>query len=86
MGISVKDSLPFDLVPGRDWHLFCRAFLTARISMLYSDLETIQHSLTLHTLPHHDMDLIQCRQHLVTGAGADHISMSTRLRDSPAML
>lgn len=50
----------------------------ACISALYSDLETIQHALTLHIAPHHDMNLIQCRQvlihHLVTGACADHIS------------
>jgi hypothetical protein len=26
----------------------------ARISVLYSDLETISHALTLHTVPHHD--------------------------------
>ena len=50
----------------------------SRISVLYSDLKTIQHALTLHTIPHHDMDLVQCRQalihHLVTGACADHNS------------
>ncbi|KAF7378322.1 ATP-dependent DNA helicase [Mycena sanguinolenta] len=162
VNLNVKDSLPFDLVLGRDWHLFCRDalpkarfflssgildfdprnrdtmpasqpcsmdidaepdadqppravhlcacseplachcpssshalhsynleprttsqnilrdILTARyrtrsrISVLYCDLKTTQHALTLHTIPHHDMDLAQCRQalihHLITGS------------------
>ena len=37
----------------------------ARISVLYSDLETIKHALSLHTIPHHDINLIQCRQALI---------------------
>ncbi|KAF7349901.1 hypothetical protein MVEN_01290800 [Mycena venus] len=50
----------------------------AHISVLHSELDTIQPTLTLHSVPHHDMNLIQCRQalihRLVTGACADHIS------------
>jgi hypothetical protein len=61
-----------------------RDILTARyrthagISVLYSDLETIQYAFTLRIAPHHDMNHIQCRQalihHLMTGACADCIS------------
>jgi hypothetical protein len=44
--------------------------------VIHTDLETIQCALVLHTLPHHNMNLVQCREalihHLVTGACADH--------------
>jgi hypothetical protein len=61
-------------------------YTRSRISAFHSDLDTIQHALTLHTVPHHNMNLVQCRQalihHLITGACVDHssdITPSSRL-------
>ncbi|KAJ7258656.1 hypothetical protein C8J57DRAFT_1644624 [Mycena rebaudengoi] len=49
----------------------------SRISVFYSDLKAIQRALALHTVPHQNMSLVQCRQalihHLITGACVDHM-------------
>jgi hypothetical protein len=48
----------------------------SRISVFHADLPTIQRALDLHTIPHSDMNLVQCRRvlihHIVAGACADY--------------
>jgi hypothetical protein len=50
----------------------------SRISVFHSDLPTIKIALALHTIPHSDMNLLQCRRalihHLVLGACVQHKS------------
>ncbi|KAJ7825225.1 hypothetical protein B0H14DRAFT_3874576 [Mycena olivaceomarginata] len=38
VNLSIKDSLPFDLVLGRDWHLFCRDSLPRARFLLTSGI------------------------------------------------
>jgi hypothetical protein len=48
----------------------------SRISVFHSDLPTMKIALTLHTIPHSDMNLLQCRRALihplVSGACFEH--------------
>ncbi|KAJ7906873.1 hypothetical protein B0H13DRAFT_2333021 [Mycena leptocephala] len=48
----------------------------SRISIFHSDLPTIKTALELHSIPSHDMSLIECRRtllhHIISGACADY--------------
>lgn len=50
----------------------------ARTSVFHAGLSAIQHALTLHGIPHDNLNLIQCRQalihHLITGTCFDNFS------------
>ncbi|KAK7029247.1 hypothetical protein R3P38DRAFT_2524753, partial [Favolaschia claudopus] len=68
--------LPMNNIPVHPSEIIHDIFLghhstRARTSVFHADLTVIQHSLTLHGIPHQDMTLIQCRRalihHIITG-------------------